>query len=183
MSVRTITVEPATRETLAPFGDIVSVDKGMAHLPSPFYDGKVRVFRPAGFTTDSDAEIAVALVDRRPLTVEFMERHFKHTQMFVPLEGKPFVAVLAPPNDKDLPDLDEARAFLFDGSGGFSMHIGTWHEFPFALVDDTQFVVLLRNETTTALRRENVIEGEGVGPDLDKKNIVRRLGTTIEAKF
>jgi hypothetical protein len=28
------------------------------------------------------------------------------------------------------------------------MHIGTWHEFPFALVDGTQVVVILRAEAT-----------------------------------
>ena len=73
----------------------------------------------------------------RPLRVSWMERHFLHTQTFFPL-GAPFVAVLAPPGEGELPDLDAARAFVFDGSAGLMLHLGTWHEFPFALHDDHQ---------------------------------------------
>ena len=32
------------------------------------------------------------------------------------------------------------------------MHIGTWHEFPFALIDDTQLIVVLRREATKGLQ-------------------------------
>jgi len=109
-----------------------------------------------------------------------LERHFKHTQVFLPLGGKPFIAVLAPPTDTDLPNIDEAKAFLFDGQAGLSMHLGTWHEFPFALVEDTQLVVLLRQETSKSLKSENVFDGEGLGPDLDKKDITRRLGVVLK---
>ena len=35
--------------------------------------------------------------------------------------------------DDDLPDLDHVKAYYFDGSSGFAMHRGTWHEFPFAI--------------------------------------------------
>ena len=62
------------------------------------------IFKPAHFQIDDNAEVAVTVVDRRPFQVRWMERHYKHTQMFIPLSGKPFVAVLAPPTDKDLPD-------------------------------------------------------------------------------
>jgi ureidoglycolate lyase len=117
------------------------------------------------------------------MSVQWMERHFKHTQAFIPLGGKPFLAILAPPTEGELPDLDQARAFLFDGQAGLLMHVGTWHEFPFALVDNTQLVVVLRSETLESLREENVIDGEAFGPDLDKKDIVRRLGVRLAPKL
>jgi len=41
----------------------------------------------------------------------------------------------------------------------------------------------LRNETMESLREENVIDGEAFGPDLDKKDIVRRLGVRLAPKL
>ncbi len=141
------------------------------------------MFRPATIKNDDDVDVAVTVVDRRPLQVRWMERHFKHTQMFIPLEGRPFIAVMAPPNDKEVPDLDAARAFLFDGSAGFSLHVGTWHEFPFPLIDDTQLIVLLRKEATSGLLADAVIDGEGASADLDKKDVAKRLGVVLEARL
>jgi ureidoglycolate lyase len=180
MQIKTLTLEPATPEAIAPFGALVGAKHGGDPLPTAFYDGKVKLYRPEGFISEDDTEITVALIDRRPLRVRWMERHFKHTQVFLPLGAKPFIAVLAPPTQTELPDLDDARAFLFKGDVGLSMHLGTWHEFPFAVVDETQVVVVLRREATNGLMLDTVIDGEGHSPDLEKKDINRRLGVTLE---
>lgn len=182
MEIRHLDVETPTREAIAPFGQLVGADPGAAVSASSFYDDKVTTYRPT-FISDAETELAVCTLQRRPIQVRWMERHFKHTQVFLPLGGKPFLAVLAPPTDTDLPDLSQARAFLFDGQAGLSMHIGTWHEFPFALVDGTQLVVILRSEATQGLKKENVVDGEGHSPDLDKKDIARRLGVTLEPRM
>jgi ureidoglycolate lyase len=179
MQTRELPIEAATPEALRDFGVMVGGQAGFDAPPSTFYHEQVKTYRPT-FVSDEETEVAVCTLTRRPMEVRYMERHFKHTQVFLPLGGKPFVAVLAPPTDTDLPDLDAARAFLFDGQSGLSMHIGTWHEFPFALVDGTQLVVLLRQETSKSLKKENVFDGEGVGPDLDKKDITRRLGVVLK---
>jgi ureidoglycolate lyase len=63
------------------------------------------------------------------------------------------------------------------------MHVGTWHEFPFALLDDTHLVVILRREATEGLIRENVIQDEALGPDLDKKDLQRRFNVTFKLEF
>jgi ureidoglycolate lyase len=181
MEIRELTVEPATVENIAPFGEIVGGPATPAIDSTTFYSA-VQTYRPT-FISDEQTEVAVCTIQRRPIQVKWMERHFKHTQMFLPLGGKPFVAVLAPPTDTDLPDIDQARAFLFDGKAGLSMLIGTWHEFPFALLDDSQVIVILRKETSQALLKENVVDGEGVGPDLDKKDITRRLGVVLKPRI
>jgi ureidoglycolate lyase len=176
-----LAVEPATPESIAPFGEIVG-GAGTPVIPSSAFYSEVQSYRPL-FVSDEEAEMSLCTVKRRPLQVRYMERHFKHTQVFLPLAGRPFVAVLAPPTETDMPDIDQARAFLFDGTAGLSMHIGTWHEFPFALFDDTQIVVLLRREATRGLQKENIVNGEGVSGDLDKKDIVRRLGLTLQPRL
>jgi ureidoglycolate lyase len=179
MQIRTLIVETPTAEAIAPFGELVGADPTAPKPEGSFYKA-VSTYRPT-FISDAETEIAVCTLQRRPIRVQWMERHFKHTQVFLPLGGKPFLAVLAPPTDTDLPDLDQARAFLFDGQAGLSMHLGTWHEFPFALIDGTQLVVILRSEATEGLKSENVVGGEAHNGDIDKKDIVRRLGVTLEA--
>jgi len=181
VSTRYLDVETPTPEAIAPFGQLVGADPSAPRPEGAFYQA-VSTYRP-DFVSEDGTELAVCTVQRRPMSVQWMERHFKHTQAFIPLGGKPFLAILAPPTEGELPDLDQARAFLFDGQAGLLMHVGTWHEFPFALVDNTQLVVVLRSETMESLREENVIDGEAFGPDLDKKDIVRRLGVRLAPKL
>lgn len=177
-------VREATPEALAPYGTILGSLPEITPLPINFYDGTVTVRKPAEFITESPAEFTVCRLQPRPLTLEFLERHPRHTQAFVPLGGKPFVAVFAPPTvDNELPDIEALQAFRFDGSAGFIMHINTWHEFPFAIHEDTDIIVVLSQDTNQALHDDNVVEGEAHGPDLDKRNLVARLGLRVELEM
>lgn len=178
--IRTIPVKPATPEAVAPYGRILGRGTGVPVGVSDFYEGAVAVSSPVEFQSDADTCLSLATVQPRPFRIKYLERHFKHTQSFIPLAGKPFVAVFGAPNDKDMPDLETLEAFRFDGTSGFTMHIGTWHEFPFALEPDTDLVVVLRNETNRNLSADNVKDNEAQGPDLDKKNILQRTGVMFE---
>ena len=172
---RTLIAEPATTDALAPFGTLIGGPPDeTAHL-SNFYDRAVLVQKSA-FESALPVELSVCTIEPRGFTVRWLERHFQHTQAFMPLGGKPFIMVLAPATDNDLPDPDTVRAFLFDGSAGVILHIGVWHEFPFALRGTTQIAVLLTREATQGLSKENIIAGEGFSQDLEKKNMGRRLG-------
>lgn len=179
MKIRVLTAKPATPEALAPYGQILGYDPNVPPLPIDFYDGKAQVRRVAQFVSDDQTELPVVTVNRRPLEVRWMERHPKHTQGFISLGAKPFVAVFAPPSEAETPDIDKVEAFIFDGQAGFLMHRNTWHEFPFAVVDDTNLLVILRREATDGLKRDNVIDGEAVGPDLIKRDLQARFGVTF----
>jgi ureidoglycolate lyase len=170
---------PATPENLAPFGWILGPGEHVPAKPLNFYNGVTR--KPAEFVSDSDTVLSVVTLKRRPLEVQWIERHWKHTQSFISLGAKPFVVVMAPPCDEDMPPMSALRAFLFDGSVGFVMRVGTWHEFPFALSDDTHICVILRQETVANLAE--IANGEAHGPDVDKKNLVARTGTVVEVKL
>jgi len=177
--IKTIQVQKATPEALKPYGDILGYDETVEPMPIEFYGGAAKVRRVADFVSQSPTEMPVVTLQRRPLDVRWMERHFKHTQAFISLGSKPFVACFAPPNDKDLPDLDKVEAFLFDGSSGFVMKIGTWHEFPFALVDNTNMLVILTKEATEGLVKDNVIQDEALSSDLEKKDLLKRKNITF----
>jgi ureidoglycolate hydrolase len=77
-----------------------------------------------------------------------------------------------------MPDPNAVRAFLFDGSQGVCMKVGTWHEFLFPLEDDTQALVILRHETNRDLQRK--VGTEAFGDDLDKKDVQDRWGRTLK---
>lgn len=171
-----LAARPATPAAVAPFGDLIGRAAEVPVQRLNHYAGTIR--KPARFVTDEDTEISVATLDRRPLEVRWLERHFKHTQAFIPLGGRPFVLVMAPPGPGDMPDLDRVEAFLFDGSAGFCMKIGCWHEFPFPLVDGTDLIVILRGETHRELQA--MTGGEALGADLDKKDIAARTGMLLE---
>lgn len=177
MQRRQLVVESANDGNVAAFGALVGVPDATPRT-SAFYQGAVHLWSPAApFVSDSDTCLSIARVFPRDREVTWMERHFKHTQVFLPLNGAPFVVVLAPPNDRNLPDLDQARALRFDGNAGLQMHVGTWHEFPFAVGDAVDMVVVLRNETNRNL--EVMQDGEAVGGDLEKRNVRARLGVTL----
>ena len=172
----TLTPEPATAEALAPFGAIIGSASGARPVAVDFYKGAVKMSYPARFECDHPVEITLASLDPRAGEVRYMERHAQHTQAFIPLGGKPFIAVMAPPCEGDLPDLAQVRAFRFDGSAGFAMHRGTWHEFPFAIEAGTEIAVILSSQTGYDLKGKDAVTEEAHGPDLDKKDIRARTG-------
>lgn len=167
----------ADPQNIAPFGMLIAHDSGVAPTRSAFYGDALSLVKPGRMINDDDIDLSVARLDRRPMEALWLERHFKHTQTFVPLGGKPFAMILAPPSQGDLPDLDQARAFVFAGDQGLALHLGTWHEFPLALQDRTDIVVLLRRQTVRDLTRKD--GNEAVGPDLEKRDIVARFGVRL----
>ncbi|MFT8244845.1 ureidoglycolate lyase [Roseomonas sp. BN140053] len=176
---RHLRAERATPENTAALGTWLGSAAPVPASGSGFYGEAVALRKPGGFVTDDTLDVSVATVHRRPLRVSWLERHFLHTQTFIPLGGRPMLLVLAPPTpEAELPELDALRALVFDGSAGFALHLGTWHEFPMALVDSTDVLVLLRRDTVRDLRHKQ--GNEAHGPDLDKKDVVARCGVTLE---
>jgi len=171
-----IGVRLATPESVAGFGQLLGRSAGTG-TPSRFLEDAVELRKPVQFISDDTTVLSLATVQPRELTVRWIERHHRHTQTFIPLGGRPFVLALARPTAGDVPRPEDVHAFLFDGTAGFTMSIGTWHEFPFALAPDTDIVVILRSETNADLR--NVRDGEAEGADLDKRDLTRRTNQLV----
>jgi ureidoglycolate lyase len=172
-------LQAVTADLIRPFGALLSRDGSAPLSGLDYYKGTVAVSRPVDFHCATETELSLASLRLRPWRVHYLERHFQHTQSFIPLGGKPWVAVLAPPTDGDMPDLNAARAFRFEGHQGLCMHVGTWHEFPFPVEDDTDMVVVLSTQTTQDLRTRATNGIEAFGPDLDKKDMTLRAGVTL----
>lgn len=175
--IRRLPIESATPRSVAPYGTLVAADQVRAPRTGVFYGDAVQLWSQDRFVSDADTCLTVARVHPRDNEVVWMERHFKHTQTFVPLGGRPFVMVLGAPTTGSAPDPSDVRALFFDGQAGFMMHIGTWHEFPFAIDQTTDMLVILRKET---VRNLDVSENDEVeGDDLEKRNMRTCLGFTF----
>ncbi|MCC5861474.1 MAG: ureidoglycolate lyase [Gammaproteobacteria bacterium] len=180
LQVRRLRLVTATPEVIRPYGAWLGPRADIAPMPVDYYSGAVAMSRPVAFECSSRVEVSLTSLRQRPLEVHYLERHFQHTQTFIPLNGKPFIAVLAPPSEGEMPDLDQVRAFRFDGTAGLCLDIGTWHEFPFPLDDDTHIVVLLSSQVTEDLQQRAANGIEAFGPDLDKKDMTLRAGVRYE---
>eukprot|EP00931_Biecheleriopsis_adriatica_P081909 TRINITY_DN55259_c0_g1_i1.p1 TRINITY_DN55259_c0_g1~~TRINITY_DN55259_c0_g1_i1.p1 ORF type:complete len:211 (+),score=37.08 TRINITY_DN55259_c0_g1_i1:64-696(+) len=169
---RQVPVVVATPENFKDYGTILGDTTSSTN--SSHYTA-VRVCNPSpNFKSDEDTCVLVLCYEPRPMECRFLERHYKHTQTFIPLEGKPLLGFFAPPSDNEEPDLDKVCCFVFDGSAGFVMHRGVWHEQPFPLEAATKAVCILRNETVRELKPTNADTHECHGDDIDKLNIEAR---------
>jgi len=90
-------------------------------------------------------------VEPIPLVVDFLARHVRTTQTYVPLGGRESTLIVAPPSDltdpKALPDLTRLAAFRLDGSRAVTLHKGTWHRAPMVDGEAAHFIVLDRLDT------------------------------------
>ena len=164
----TLKAETATPKSVAPFGHFVGAREGVAKFLS--WPG-VDVFGATPITVGDGGELLLVRMAARqfPVQVGIIERHFKHTQTYLPFNGKPFIMVLGTETDGDVPDYAKLRAFLFDDASGIVLHAGTWHEFPHAIENDTQFAVVLRSEAHVNTLENPAFPGDAEGPDLERR--------------
>jgi ureidoglycolate lyase len=125
----TLKVQPLTAEGFAPFGRLVTDERETLQM------------REGHFTA------RLMTVQRAPQTVDHINRHMDHSQMFVPLNGDRTVLVVAAP---DVPEegFDAARiaAFVTDGRSTVIFHPGTWHIEPRALDKDACQVINVQTD-------------------------------------
>lgn len=130
--IRTICLEaqPMTRDTFAPFGEIIS-ERGAIEID---LDGGA-------------ASFVAQTVEARPMMFDFLGRHSRTEQVFSPLGGTPSIIAVALPTEGENPDPQKMAAFFVDGSCAFKLHRGTWHTSAFPLQDDAKFLVVDREGT------------------------------------
>jgi ureidoglycolate lyase len=142
--MKTLAIEPLTREAFAPFGDVIELE-GAKQIPINlgttirYHDlAKVDV-------TDEGGRTLVNLFRGQarvlPFEVKMMERHPLGSQAFIPLNDKPYLVVVAP-----VGELDESkiRAFVTSGWQGVNYAKGVWHHPLLALGEVSDFIVVDR---------------------------------------
>jgi ureidoglycolate lyase len=115
----TLHVQPLTPEAFAPYGRVVEDERQALQMQEGQFTARLMT------------------VKRVPETVDRINRHMDHSQMFVPLSGDPTVVVVAPPAvPMEGFDASQIVAFSTDGKTTVIFHPGTWHIEPRALGKD-----------------------------------------------
>ncbi len=92
----------------------------------------------------AEANISVfrcAPILERPIALRLLEKHPLSTQMFVPMNARRYLVVVA--EGIDAPDLSTLAAFVADGSQAITYHPGAWHHPMIALDDVIDFVCVV----------------------------------------
>lgn len=157
--MKTLTLEPLTREAFAPFGDVIELE-GARHFPinagttERFHDlANVEV----GFESGGRPLINVFRGQPRaqPVVISMMERHPLGSQAFVPLNEQPYLVVVAPAGDLDP---SKIRAFVTSGWQGVNYAKGVWHHPLIALGGVSDFIVVDRGGEGLNLNEQDLQE-------------------------
>ncbi len=130
MNILRIPVQKLTRESFAPFGILID-SRGAREID----------------LGNGAAEVTGATSERRPFHFEFMARHKRTMQVFAPLALSEAIICVAPPNQKDAPDVEQVIAFRVEGRLPYAYHKGTWHTPPFATGEWYSYMVVDRSGT------------------------------------
>lgn len=144
--MRTLRIEPLTKQAFAPFGDVIETDDS-AHFM--INSGSTQRFHKlATVETAAPEDQAIISIFRAsalpmPMTIRMLERHPLGSQAFIPLLGNAFVIVVAPISAT--PDSNSVRAFQSNGRQGVNYHRGIWHHPVLALAAQDDFLVVDRS--------------------------------------
>jgi len=118
-------IEPLTAAAFARFGEVIETAKEPLVINAGFarrYNDLCAVdVAPEGGQTN--VSIFIARARALPLTVTMMERHPLGSQAFMPLQDRPWLAVVA----ADPLDPASFRAFAVPGTLGVNYARNTWH--------------------------------------------------------
>jgi ureidoglycolate lyase len=136
--MKTLAVEPLTKAAFAPFGDVVETD-GAQHFA--INQGFATRFHDLAKIEAVDGSVISSIFEANPRPqLELMERHPLGSQIFFPLQQRPWhVVVCADPHDPA-----SFRAFRATGAQGVNYARNTWHH-PLLVSDEkSRFLVIDR---------------------------------------
>lgn len=138
--------QPLTPEAFAPFGEVIDTHDRDYFMIN---NGSTRRYHKLASVElgkkDDQAIISIfrAQALSMPLRINMLERHPLGSQAFIPMKGKPFLIVVAPPGD--IPHPQSIQAFISDGSQGINYGLGVWHHPVLCLEPEDDFLVVDRS--------------------------------------
>jgi ureidoglycolate lyase len=141
--MRFLSPEPLTRAAFRPFGDVIGME-GASHVTinqgfaERFNDlAHVDVALEGGATN-----VSLFLGTPRPLPIEIrlMERHPLGSQIFYPLQDRPWLVLVA----EDVHDFGSYRLFTATGREGVNYARNVWHHPLLVLDPESRFLIIDR---------------------------------------
>jgi len=179
--VHVVRAEVLTAQAFEPFGSVIAIENG-ERLNIDLYGDQMIVFRCGTVDSDVPVDLLISRSSIREFVVRFLERHHKLAQTFIPLDGAPFITVVARPNAEEtngLPALDEIHAFLVPGKTAVTLRRGTWHEPPYPLTNNATRLATTHAQLTVGLQTALDAHNEIHYDDVDKRNVLERSGHLV----
>ena len=177
VEVRTVVAEQLTLEAFEPFGDVIGPD-GRERLPINLYGGTIDAFN-IPVQADEPFEWLVNRMRYRGLRIHNLEYHGGLSQAFLPMDGAPFIQVVAAADatlENDVPAAEEVRAFIVPGNRGVQIDVNVWHEPPFPIQSEQLLIVTSHQSLTKGLQSKVDVTQEIGQLDVDTRNITERTG-------
>lgn len=147
MTQTRITLQPLTADAFAPFGDVIEAASARRHFAINA-GTTTRYHALALADVVAGGQVGLSIFRGQafalPLALRVIERHPLGSQAFVPMSGRPWVVVVAPPGLAPTPAPAALRAFLCRGDQGVQYARGTWHHPLIALEAESDFLVVDR---------------------------------------
>lgn len=145
MAQQTLTIRPLTREAFAPFGDVVEADPvTMRHINGGTTERYHALAHPEAL--GEGAELIISLFRgqprKLPYTVDMVERHPFGSQSFHPLDGRPWLVIVAE-DEGNRPGAP--HVFMATGKQGINYRANIWHHPLMALGKISDFLVVDRS--------------------------------------
>jgi ureidoglycolate lyase len=138
-----LTPEPLTKEAFAPFGEVIEAQG----TPREINEGLTKRFHDLARIEVGGARAIVSIFRTEPLplplTLKTMENHPLGSQAFMPLSGRPYLVVVAPAGRFEANGL---KAFFASPIQGVNIRRGVWHHFNLALIAQSDFLVIDRED-------------------------------------
>ncbi|MCA3575357.1 MAG: ureidoglycolate lyase [Aestuariivirga sp.] len=134
---------PLTREAFRPFGDVIEME---ASAPLTINQGFALRFNDLAHVDvaaeDGATNVSLFLGTPRPVPIEIkiMERHPLGSQLFFPLQDRPWLVLVA----EDVHDPRSYRAFRAGGRQGVNYARNVWHHPLLVLDPESRFLIVDR---------------------------------------
>ena len=145
--------EPLTKTGFAPFGEVIEID-GAQHYP--INQGFAERFNDLA-TVDAETvnvSLVIANPRPRPIAITLMERHPLGSQIFYPLQERPWLLLVC----GDPRDATSFHAFSATGRQGINYARKTWHHPLLVLEADSRFLVVDRKGAGANLEEVQIDE-------------------------
>ncbi len=132
-----MTPTPITPAAFAPFGALIDVGGGVDFMINEGSAGRCDNIAEVDVSDKGGTPyVSIFRATKRPfpIKVDMMERHPLGSQMFLPIQDKPWLVVVA---SGDEPSADSCQAFLVSGHQAIQFHKNTWH-FPLLIMAESQ---------------------------------------------
>jgi ureidoglycolate lyase len=138
-----LTPEPLTKFAFAAFGDVVEIDGAAGIEINQGFARRFNALANIDLATDRAAP-NISLFEARPrpqpIAIKLMERHPFGSQLFMPLQDRPWLVVVC----SDPHKLASYRAFTATGRQGVNYARDVWHHPLLVLGEGERFLVVDR---------------------------------------